>query len=517
VRARDAGIGAALTALSAWLFGLAFPPVSWRPLAWVALAPFLVAVARGSLGRAVALTWLWCLAAAWAVGDWFPRSVASYFEQPMPIAAALFFAVFTLMAAPYYLGAVLAWRHLHARFALALPLLAACAWVAAELGRGRLLSGTALFVGNPWGLLGYSHSGALSFAQIASWTGVYGISFALACPNAALAQVVLCWPERERRLRALAALPLALLPALAAIGYGRVALATAHERERVEPIEIAIVQGHVAQESQWRSDDYGRNLETYLQLTAAAANRSQIAIAFWPESAMTFFLEREPLYRRAIAAFLQPRDLELVAGGPRIVGDDASALYSNSVYVLRPNGAEAARYDKEFLLPFAEYFPIGIDVLRRNFGRIREFTPGVAVAPIPTRAGPAGVLLCNEAMLPEVAGERVAAGAAYLANPTNDSWISDAKYTEQQFDIARMRAIEQRRWLVRASTSGPSAVIDPWGRVAARAKPLERATISARIWPRSERTVYSRWGDGFAFACVASVALALLTRPGTRA
>jgi apolipoprotein N-acyltransferase len=99
-------------------------------------------------------------------------------------------------------------------------------------------------------------------------------------------------------------------------------------------------------------------------------------------------------------------------------------------------------------------------------------------------------------------GRRRAAG-----DPSNDTWISDAKYTEQQLDIATVRAIEQRRWLVRASTAGPSALVDPYGRVTVRTPALERAVAAGDVWPRRGLTVYARAGDAFAFACVAAAAL----------
>ena len=116
-----------------------------------------------------------------------------------------------------------------------------------------------------------------------------------------------------------------------------------------------------------------------------------------------------------------------------------------------------------------------LDFLRRNFGRVREFTPGGPAALLPTVAGQAGVLICNEAMFPEVAAERVRGGAQYLVNLSNDNWLNDRKFSEITFNMIAFRAIEQRRYLVRASTSGPSAVVDPYGRVLARTEELHRA------------------------------------------
>jgi apolipoprotein N-acyltransferase len=185
------------------------------------------------------------------------------------------------------------------------------------------------------------------------------------------------------------------------------------------------------------------------------------------------------------------------------------------VYRIAADGRLDERYDKEFLLPFMEYFPLRIDFVRRHFGRVREFSPGAPTPPLATRAGAAGMLVCNEAFLPHVAGARVAAGAAYLVNPSNDSWVPNAGFAWQQFDIAAMRAVEQRRFLVRVSDSGPSGVIDPWGRIVAHSEPLERATLTATIAPRSARSLYGKIGDAFGVACAVVTALALL-RIGTR-
>jgi len=104
-------------------------------------------------------------------------------------------------------------------------------------------------------------------------------------------------------------------------------------------------------------------------------------------------------------------------------------------------------------------------------------------------------------MLPEVAAERVEAGARYLVNPSNDTWIPGEKFADMQFDIVSLRAIEQRRTLVRASTSGPSAIVDPSGRVLGRTKAFERSIAQGVVRPQDGRTVYGRIGDAFAAGC----------------
>lgn len=504
----------ALAGASALVFALGFPPTRWTALSWVALAPLLLALRAGGLLRSLGLAWLWCVVGACGVGRWFPRAVTEYFEQGPLVALGLFVAVPTLMGGPYVMVFAAAYRGLACRCGpIALPFLAAAAWVAAELGRGRLLTGTPFFIGNPWALAGYAHAPNLALVQVASVTGIYGVSYCVACVNAAVAGLWCAWGTAAQR-RALAALALASLPALVSLAYGHWRLRGATPGDEARAIPVAIAQANLSLGARWRSDFYGRNLAEYLELTREAALRGHAEVVFWPEAAMTFFLEQEPRYREAIARVTRELDVELVAGAPRRTGAEPQFHYWNSVYAIDPEGALRGRYDKEYLVPFAEYFPIGIDVMRRRFGRVRSFEHGTETAPLPTRAGLAGVLVCNEAMLPEVAADRVARGAVYLVNPSNDSWISDPQYTEQQFDIASLRAIEQRRYLVRASTAGPSALIDPLGRVQAKTRPLERGLALGVVRPVEERSVYGRVGDLFGVLCALAVAVALaLGRP----
>jgi apolipoprotein N-acyltransferase len=276
-------------------------------------------------------------------------------------------------------------------------------------------------------------------------------------------------------------------------------------------VPVAVIQPNLAVGSQWRSDAYGSQLTETLQLTWDAAQQGDPRIAFWPESALTFFLEEEPAYRRAIAAVLARADLELVLGGPRVSDPKAAAPdYYNSIYALDPRGATRGRYDKQQLVPFAEFLPLRrLDFLRRRFERVRVFRHGAPSPPLPTRAGPAGVLVCNEAMYPEVARARALEGAAYLVNPSNDTWIRSAVWADRMLDLTALRAVEERRYLVRASTAGPSAIVDPWGRIQGRTPSFEPAILLGHVESRRELSTYARIGDAFAWSCVAAVALAL--------
>ena len=510
-------LGMGATVLSAVLYALAFAPASIRPLAWLALVPFFLALrtVRG-VGPALLLGWLWPVAASSFVADALPAAVEQYFLQPRAVALLFAVGVWTVTGSLYTMPFALAFRALARIPSPWRPLLFAAAWTASELARGRLMTHTSFFVGNPWALLAYSQAGWLELLQIASLTGVYGVTFVVASVNAGVAELVAAVAARSGARSAALGLGLASLPALGALAFGVTALRAAGREEVAEAVPIAIVQGDVSLGSVWRSDLYGKNLDVYLRLTLEAFTRGDPAIVFWPEAAFTFFLEDEPLYRSAIGRVLAQGSAELVAGGPTRVGGGESERYRNSVFLIDGDGVVGARYDKRHLLPFTEHFPLrSSDFLRRRFERVRVFEHGVATAPLPTRAGPAGVLVCNEAMLPELARQRVREGAEYLVSPSNDSWIRYEKWASMMFDLVSLRAVEQRRWLVRASTSGPSAVVDPWGRVQVRTAAMTRGVVLGSVHPRRELSLYARVGDAFGFACAAAVALALVAQART--
>ncbi len=493
--------------VSAVLWTRAFPPHDWWPLAWIGIAPFLVAVraAPGAL-RAAGLAWLWCTAFAWCVGAWLPRGVMQYFGQPAAVGGAFFLGTATLTAGLHYMGFALVYRALARRWTAALPLLAAAAFVAAEAARVRGPGG------DPWGLVGYSQLGCTALLQIAAITGVYGASFVVVAVNAAIAELWLARRTRRVTAPALRGAGAVAALALAVLLAGALRLRqSAGAGVAPGPGSIAVVQGDVDVGAQWSPADYGRNLAQYLRLTSGALDTAPASLVIWPESAMTFFLDEEPAYRRTLAGVLGPHGAQLLAGAPR-AADARHATFANSAFLLAPDGTITARYDKERLLPFAEYFPLSLDLLRRRFGRVRQFSPGDATAPLDTAAGRAGVLICNEGFYGDLASARVRAGATLLVSLANDTWVSDAQFARMALDMTRVRAVEQRRWLVRASTWGPSALVDPFGRMTAVTAPDTAAVVAGAVEPLGGVTPYARLGDAFAIACTLVAMAALAAR-----
>ena len=506
-----AGTGAAalLTVASGILYGISFPPLALRPLAWISLVPLLIAIRAGSVRRALLLGALWACVMTYVTSDCLPGAVINYYKQPPLVGWLMLLGATLLTMVPYYGSFAVAYWLLSRRPDALLPLVTGAAWVGAEFARVRVLGG------NPWALSGYSQTGVTTLMQVGDLAGVHGVGFLLAATNAALVELLLASRSDAARRPTARRAALAVGVALAAaVAYGHARLAPpvvpAHADDAA-PMRVAIAQGNLDLGLQWNPEMYGTNLRDYLRLTQEAADDGDTRLVFWPESAMTFRLTEEPSYQREIGRVLEAHDLQLVAGGPRATFDPGEAIeiYFNTTFLLSPEGEILAWQDKTKLLPFAEYFPLdSVDLLRRDFGGASQFTPGVARPPLPTRAGAAGVIVCNETMYPEIARARVASGAEYLVNPANDSWFGALKYSLQAFDIARWRAVETRRFLVRASTAGPSAIVDPFGRVVVATEPFTRAWIAGDVRARRDRTVYQSVGDAFAWICALTAILA---------
>ncbi|MBI3785204.1 MAG: apolipoprotein N-acyltransferase [Deltaproteobacteria bacterium] len=500
--------------LAPLIYGFAFPLHGWAWPAWIGLVPWCVAQRIAPTRLALAVCWVSTLVGSYLCTPWLAPAVANYYQQPLILGILLFVGIWLITIAPYVTAFTLCYRRMAQRPSVWLPLLAGMAWAGAELGRVRL------FIGEPFGLFGYSQLEARPLVQLADITGVYGISFLLIAVNAAIAELWMAYSHRLRAQRMLTGAQAWTAAGLVAATLGVCVLYGAAQIHRLgdtattTATRISVVQANIDLGSQWRQEFYGRNLEDYMRLTVDALRAHKPQLVFWPESSMTFFLDEEPAYRGALGRLLSPSQTQLIAGGAREIGQP-NARYYNSAFLIAPDGSILDKYDKQELLPFAEYFPFGgIELLKREFGRVREFTPGGPARLLPTVAGLAGVIICNEVMFGEIAAERVRNGAGFLVTLTNDAWLGDRMYAEQAFDMARLRAIEQRRYLVRASMSGPSAIVDPTGRVLQRTPTDSRATLNGAIESRQGITFYARYGDVFGLLCVLVPLAFALTKRG---
>jgi apolipoprotein N-acyltransferase len=485
----------------AGLYALALPPFDCAWLAWLALVPLLVAVRGRSTGRAFGYGILYGCAFGWTVTGWAAQAATLYFGMSPWLAVAGLSLFYVAVSAPTF-GAFAAGaaRLLRPGAGAAASVALAALWVAAELVRGRL-------VGQPWGLLGYTQHAHTGLIQVAALTGVYGVSFVLALGNASLARVVL-EPLPQRSLGS-ALRTLALPAAVVAVvwGSGTILAAEGPAREAAAR-PVAVIQTNVPPAYRWSRAYTDRQVMAHVRATSRLPDSARPALIVWPENAVPRYLDGEPMLAARLGGVAASHGADLLFGAPRY---ESGRTY-NSVRLITAAGRYGGHYDKQRLVLFAETNPLG--------GRDgspsespRRFSagdgPGVLQSFVPL-----GLSICHEVLYPELTARAVRAGAQLLVNVSNDGWL-DAGFDaagRQHFAMAAFRAVETRRYLVRAATTGVSGVVDPHGRVVDALASGAPGVVTVPVAPRGAVTPYVRLGDVFACACVLWAAAALHRR-----
>ena len=457
----------------------AFAPLSLWPLA--VLCPALqMWLWEDASPRSAARSGFWFGVGTFGLGTWWLYiSIHNIGQAPIWLSLGLVVALVAIMglyqALLGWLGARFLPRRGAMRWLLGLPGL----WVLVEWWRGWFLSGF------PWLSLGYSQTDTV-MASFAPLAGVYGISAVLLAGSGALLALLRTWRGVGSRGAALWALALLLLPWGAAALLQRVSWT----HPAGPALSVAVLQGAIPEDVKWQEDNIGKIRDLYTRLEQQALGSRLIV---WPEAAIPEYAYEDPQYLAGLYADARMHRSDIVMGILR--ADDAGDSY-NSIMTFSDN---VSFYDKHHLVPFGEYFPVPKFV--RAWMRLRnlpylDFTPGAAVQP-PLHA--AGTLLapsiCYEdaygsAMLPDLRR-----GATLLVNVTNDSWFGRSWARYQHFQIARMRALEAERPLIRATQDGISAVVDERGRVIAEARQFQPEVLRSTVQPRAGLPPYARTGN----------------------
>ncbi|MFN3829790.1 MAG: apolipoprotein N-acyltransferase [Tepidimonas ignava] len=513
-------VAAALGALQAW--ALAWPwPVgagpwlrSGEPAAWLALlahAAAVVGVARArSAGAAAARALVWTATWLATTFGWLYISMHVYGGMPGWLAAVAVVALALFLALDY---AVMAW--VWWRWRPAAPWAAALAWAAAwtlaELARG------VLWTGFPWGALGYTQVDALGWA--APWVGVYGLGLV----TAALA----AWLALARGAWRWAAAALCVLlwgwPGLGAWVQQRLPDATA----AAGTLPVRLLQGAIAQDDKFDPErGIAVALRWYGQQLVQAASDERLAggLVVAPETAIPLLPQDVPAdYWRTLLGHVRQGHVAVLIGLP--LGSFERG-YTNSVVGWRPGQAlpvddaelpaalSAYRYDKHHLVPFGEFIPPGfrwfVDLMRMPLG---DFARGALPQPPLTWAGQRiAPHVCYE----DVFGEELAAAFAdaasaptVLVNVSNIAWFGDTVAIDQHRQIARVRALELGRPMLRATNTGSTAAIDHRGRVLAELPRAQRGVLDVVVQGRSGLTPYARWASRWGLAPVLLASLLL--------
>ncbi len=496
--------------LSAGLQILVFPLPNLYFLSWVALAPLLVALLQARepetlqlsegakllparAGQAFLLAYVCGI--IWYGGTcyWIYSTMRHYGGASAPVAVGIMF-LFCLYVALYHgvfgLTISLAARgNPQNRLAL---VLAPFLWTAIELARTRI-------TGFPWDLLGITQVDNIPLARVATVTGVYGISLEVMIVNMAFAAAFLVRRDKRKSLL------LAAVAAAIVLQAGVLLPAPVVPSDRTALLvqeNIPILEG-----ADWTKDYLEGTLRDLTTISLKPAESGQHpGLIVWPESPSPFYTN-DPLFRDAVGNIARQANAWVLAGslGQRNAmhsQEMQSAIY-NSASLFSPQGELVTRYDKVHLVPFGEYVPF-----RRLFffaagltDQVGDFTPGTSRAPLQAGEIKLGVFICYESIFPDEVRQSAAEGAEVFVNISNDGWYGDSGAYAQHLRQARMRAIENSRWLLRDTNTGVTASIDPDGRIVASIPRKLRTSLPAPYGLTSVTTFYTRHGDWFAYLC----------------
>lgn len=402
-------------------------------------------------------------------------------------AAALIFLLFVVVSSNQYLIFLFFYRGLPRvfdRFGFRI----ACAWVSSEFFSLRIF---------PWSM-GHSQLGFTHFVQFADILGTPAIAFLM------LWLVEAGWRfVREGERRATLAVPACLAVASLFYGHNRIAH---FETTNSEKVAVTLIQANISTAEKRNVRFFLRNKERYEELSRGAAKPGSIVI--WPETVITDFISDDitSISQDERVPYLGP-DIGMLVGA---LTYRSQKEFFNSALAILPGGKIAAPYHKRVLMPFGEFTPFSetFPWLKEINATAGEFTAGKSVSIYEYTFGGANPrtvklspLICYEDIAPRLSREASLAGADVLVNITNDAWFGNTAAPYQHHLIAAFRAIENRKFLLRSTNSGLTAIVDPLGRTVASLAPFSDGVLNYTISLPRENTYYvTLFGDGLWWA-----------------
>jgi apolipoprotein N-acyltransferase len=379
-------------------------------------------------------------------------------------------------------------------------------WVAVELARTRI---TAF----PWELLGYAQTGNFALTRVATFTGVYGLSFEIMLVNSVFAAAFLAGKERRKRLLVAACAAVVILQTGQWLAPPPVV--ADHTALLVQP-DIPIQAGEM-----WTKEYFQGTLRDLTAISLHPPGEMKDSrrhdLIVWPESPSPFYTN-DPLFRDAVSALARQSGTWVVAGSigitPAMHSAGQSSEIFNSAALVNPQGEWVGRYDKVHLVPFGEYLPFP-QVFAFAGGltkEVGEFQRGASRMPLDAGGQRLGMFICYESIFPDEVRQGPLQGAQVLVNISNDGWYGDSGAWKQHLQQTQMRAIENGRWLLAATNTGMTASVDPYGRIVAATARKIRTALAAPYALSAGTSFYTRHGDWFAYLCAIISAGALLMR-----
>ena len=405
---------------------------------------------------------------------WIAGPVAQYGGLPWWLALPCPFGVSLVMG---LYSAAFCWclnRAARRLSPLFLCIFAGLLWTALEM------LGSWLFTGFPWVTLSAAFAPWPVFIQTASLLGAYGLSGLFAALAVAFVLFKSGTPVRI----------FAIGMAVVLLSYGSYRMAGYSPSGPTK--RISLIQGNIDQSEKWEASFQIGTVEKYLQLSRESMAEHKPDLIVWPETAMPFYFQDANIFSNQVAEFTHQTGIPLLLGSPAYEPEDnGSFSFYNRAFLLNPSDTRISWYDKVHLVPFGEYVPLEdwlpVEKLASGVG---DYKPGYRLEPLRAADMNLGVLICYEAIFPELAQARVASGADLLVNISNDAWFGRSSAPWQHLAQARMRAVEQGRWMVRGTNTGITAFIDPLGRLEAATGLFEDKVLTWEVKTVHVTTVY---------------------------
>jgi len=483
-----------IAVFSGLLLTACFPRLGLAFVAWGALVPLLYLAARNKPPACFTLGWLAGLFHGLSLLYWITYVVNRYGSLPLPVSLGICFLLVAYLAIfPGLFCAGLSWlRNRGLPWLSAAPFL----WVTLELGKSRLITGF------PWENLGYSQYSWLPVIQMADLTGVFGISLILVLSNVLIFTLLFSTNRQRKALTRLYPFLLLIFLVSIVVGYGSWRL-TSLEGNHGPSFKVALVQGNIAQDTKWDPAFQQTTLEKYWRLTREVA-KHQAQLVIWPETATPFYFLADRKNTETLLRQVREVQIPLLFGSPAYRRKGELLRLYNRAYLLDGHGMLIGYYDKIHLVPFGEYVPwkkilFFVDKLVQAAG---DFASGEQAVVLDLPPAKAGVLICYEAIFPELSRDLVNAGANFLVNLTNDAWFGRSSAPYQHLSMAVLRSVENRVPMARCANTGISGFIDSRGRILGVTSLFEDATMHDTIQLGNGKTLYTRYGDWVAWICL---------------
>lgn len=499
--------------ISGVLLVLCFPTVDLFLIAWIALIPFLLSLYNKSPKEAFKTGIIFGIPYFFGTLYWIYHSINHY--GGFSFIASIAIVVLLCLYLSLYTG-IFAFLFSITIRKTRLPalLIAPVFWVVLEFLRSYI------FTGFPWSSIGYSQYKFLTVIQIADITGIYGVSFLVIAVNGALADIFFI----KRRTKDMPLFPLSytvvgfavlIFLVISAIVYGQIRL---REERPGNQFKASIVQGNIEQDKKWEPSYQDAVIETYKDLSLKASSSSP-AIIVWPETALPFFFKADGKYTKELVDFKNQLNTYLLFGSVLVKEKkNGKYLLSNSAVLLDNTGLVTYTYDKIHMVPFGEYVPLQniLFFINKLVVGIGDYSGGDRYCRAETPFGDFGTVICYEIIFPGLVRKFFTNGGDFLVTITNDAWFGRTTGPYQHFSMAVLRAVENRKPVIRAANTGISGFIDSNGRILSKTGLFERVILTEEIKTDRKRSFYSKYGDLFTYVCIV-FSIILLTNLFSRA